>query len=67
MELAIYRPRQPQNSPLYQMLESYYETLKGIWDDRFQRIYGHWRGFTDRVVERYLDCGVAENGLVVTD
>ena len=49
------------------MLESHYETVKGIWEERFERIYGGWRGFTDRVVERYLDCGIAKNGLSVTD
>ena len=60
--LALYRPRQPQNSALYQLLEAYYEDVKVLWEERFERKYGFWRGFVDAVVARYLDCGVAEAG-----
>ncbi len=58
----LYRPRQPQNSALYQLLEAYYEDVKAVWEERFQKTYGFWRGFIDTVVARYLDCGVEENG-----
>ena len=58
--LALYRPRQPQNSALYQLLEAYYEDVKAVWEERFEKKYGFWRGFVDTVVARYLDCGVAE-------
>jgi hypothetical protein len=47
---------------LYQLLETYYEQVKGLWEDRFEKKYGFWRGFVDTVVARYLDCGVAESG-----
>jgi hypothetical protein len=60
--LALYRPRQPQNSALYQLLEAYYEDVKAVWEERFEKKYGFWRGFVDAVVARYLDCGVAEAG-----
>jgi hypothetical protein len=36
--------------------------VKALWEERFERKYGYWRGFVDRVVARYLDCGVAEAG-----
>ena len=58
----LYRPRQPQNSALYQLLEAYYEDVKAMWEDRFEKKYGFWRGFVDAAVARYLDCGVAEAG-----
>ncbi|HXV63427.1 MAG TPA: hypothetical protein VEK15_22190 [Vicinamibacteria bacterium] len=47
---------------MYQLLETYYEQVKGLWEDRFEKKYGFWRGFVDTVVARYLDCGVAESG-----
>ena len=36
--------------------------MKGLWEERFERIYGFWRGFIDDVVNRYLDCGLFEAG-----
>ena len=37
--------------------------MKGQWEERFESRYGHWRGFVDDAVMRYLDCGVFESGL----
>ena len=59
---AIYKPRQPRKTPLYQLMEAHYEEVKALWEDRFEKIYGRWRGFIDHVVSRYLDCGVEEAG-----
>jgi hypothetical protein len=36
------------------MLEAYYEDVKAAWEERFEKTYGHWRGFVDAVVARYL-------------
>jgi len=57
---GLYRPRNARASPLYQLLETYYEEVKAIWEQRFERKYGFWRGFVDTVVARYLDCGTVE-------
>lgn len=59
---AIYRPREPQATPLYRLLETRYETVKGEWEERFESRYGFWRGCVDGAVARYLDCGILENG-----
>ena len=59
---ALYRPRNVRTTPLYQFLEAYYEDVKAIWEERFEKKYGFWRGFVDQVVARYLDCGVEEAG-----
>ena len=59
---ALYRPRNARATALYQLLEAYYEDVKAIWEERFEKKYGFWRGFVDTVVARYLDCGVAEAG-----
>jgi len=59
---SIYRPRNPRESVLYQLMEAHYEDVKAAWENRFEKRYGFWRGFVDSVVARYLDCGVAESG-----
>ena len=59
---ALYRPRNARATALYQLLEAYYEEVKAVWEERFEKKYGFWRGFVDTVVARYLDCGVAEAG-----
>ena len=59
---SLYRPRRPQATALYCLVEAHYEEVKGQWEDRFERRYGHWRGFVEGVVMRYLDCGAFEAG-----
>ena len=59
---SLYRPRNARATALYQLLEACYEDVKAIWEERFEKKYGFWRGFVDTVVARYLDCGVAEAG-----
>ena len=61
-EPALYQPRQARKTPLYQLVEKHYEDVKAVWDDRFEKKFGKWRGFIDNVVWRYLDCGVEEAG-----
>ncbi len=62
VEAAIYRGRRPAQTPLYRLIESLYEKVKGSWEDLFERSYGFWRGILDDVVARYLDCGIFESG-----
>jgi Transposase zinc-binding domain len=59
---SVYRSRWPAETPLYALLESLFETVKGAWEDLFERRYGFWRGILDGVVARYLDCGIFERG-----
>ena len=62
MDPCVYRSRRPAQTPLYQLLESLFETVKGAWEDLFQTRYGFWRAILDGVVARYLDCGIFERG-----
>jgi hypothetical protein len=59
---AAYRPRNPRASSLYQVLETHFETLKRLWEERFERRYGFWKTYWDPAVFSYLDCGVFESG-----
>ena len=48
----IHRPRQPRQSPLFQLLELLYDTVKGVLEERFEARYGFWRGrWDDEVIE----------------
>ena len=58
----LYRPRNPRATSLFKLLDKHYETVKGVWEERFQRRYGFWRGYWDRAVASYLDCGLFESG-----
>jgi len=57
-----YRPRDSRSTPLYRLVETFYEEVKGCWEERFERLYGGWRGFLDRVVSSYVDCGNSSCG-----
>jgi hypothetical protein len=39
-----YRQRNPRATPLYQILETHYETDKGVWEERIERRYGFLSG-----------------------
>jgi hypothetical protein len=58
----VYRPRDPRKTALWGLLDTLYERVKGEWEERFERRYGFWRGLTDEVVARYLDCGDWNSG-----
>jgi hypothetical protein len=62
MAVAFYQQRHPQSTILYFLVESLYEKVKAVWEQRFERSHGFWRGFVDDIVARYLDCGVVESG-----
>ena len=49
-------------SSLYQLFDSHYETVKAVWEERFERQYGFWRGHWDSAVATYQDCGLFESG-----
>lgn len=61
-ECAIYRPRRPETTPLYRLVQARYADVREVWEERFERTYGFWRGVTDTAVGAYLDCGLLENG-----
>ena len=56
----LYRPRNPRKTALYQLLETHYEDVRAVWEERFEKTYGRWRGFIDHAVWKYLDCGIEE-------
>ena len=61
-DCTLYRPRRPQATPLYRLVEAHYGDVRDAWEERYEGHYGFWRSFTDKAVGAYLDCGILENG-----
>ena len=57
IEFDVYEPRNPQASHYFRCVESHFEQLEGLWDDRYANRYGFWRPYVREVICRYLDCG----------
>lgn len=57
-----YEPRNPRASPLYALVEDYYEEFERIYDERYQRHYGPWRRVIGEVMRKYLECGDLHRG-----
>ena len=59
---SFYRPRRPQETPLYRVLDRHFDAFKSTYEERFERRYGPFRPLWDEVVAKYIDCGVYECG-----
>ncbi len=59
---AFYRSRTPRESPLFRLVDSEYEKVKGTWDDLFESSYGFWRSFVEDIVYAFQGCGDFDQG-----
>jgi hypothetical protein len=59
---SIYQPRRPQSSHLYRFLEEHFERFQVVYEEQFEREYGPLRPAAGKAVEKYLECGILENG-----
>ncbi|NLX23774.1 MAG: transposase [Phycisphaerae bacterium] len=60
--LLLYRPRDPQASELWRLMDRHFETFQRVYDERFQVKYGYWRPIVERSVTAYLRCGDLDEG-----
>jgi hypothetical protein len=58
--------RTSAQTPLFGLLDSLYGRVNGVWEERFERTYGFWRGLVDEVVARYLGMPSAATGRAST-
>ena len=42
---GVYRPRNPRAGAYYQCVESHFEELEQVWDDRYAPRFGFWRPY----------------------
>ncbi len=61
---AVYRPRNPQATDYYRCVEDHLESFIQGYEERFERAYGFFRPYLQKVIYRYLDaaCPVLDTG-----
>ena len=59
---AVYRPRNPQSTDYYHCVEDHLDNFIQIYEERFEKAYGFFRPYLQKVIYRYLDCGDLHNG-----
>ncbi len=60
--LPLYRPRDPQASHLWRLIDQHFDSFRQGYDERFQAKYGFWRPVVDRSVTAFLACGDLAEG-----
>jgi hypothetical protein len=61
-EPKLYRTGRPERSPFYAVLHHYFDRFIREYEHRFERTFGPLHGIVMKTVERFLDCGLPENG-----
>ena len=59
---AIYQPRKPKLSPLYQSIVTHFAEFESVYEERYQKRYGVLRDVVREVVYKYLGCGDLRKG-----
>lgn len=62
----MYKPRRPQASPLFRLVQDHFGTLQTVYDDRFAPTYGEWRPVVREVTEEFLACGILATDMTAT-
>jgi hypothetical protein len=60
--LDLYRPRDPQASDLWRLMDEHFDTFQQVYDERFAAKYGYWRPVVERSVTAFLKCGDLHEG-----
>jgi hypothetical protein len=61
-KLQHYRRRQPETSPLYQIVYHSLDQLQYVWESKFQHQYGYLRDEVTKTLQEYLNCGILAHG-----
>ncbi|MBI2266696.1 MAG: transposase zinc-binding domain-containing protein [Armatimonadetes bacterium] len=57
-----YHPRNPRASPLYQLVEDYWEDFVECYEERYEKTYGYFRDLIRKAFFGFLDCGDLRHG-----
>jgi len=58
----LYRPRDPQASDLWRLLDEHFDSYQQVYDQRYQAKYGYWRAIVQQSVAAFLKCGDLQQG-----
>ena len=59
---ALYRPRRPERTSYYALLERHFEDYTRVHSERYAAKHGMLRRVVRRCVEQFLDCGRYASG-----
>ena len=59
---AVYRPRHPERTTFYQVLDQHFDRYVSVYEERFESSCGPLRPVVQPTVCAFLDCGRLENG-----
>src|SRR5574341_2382167 len=59
---AIYQPRKPKLSPLYQSIAGHFAEFESVYEERYQKRHGVLRDVVREVIYKYLGCGDLKKG-----
>ena len=60
--LPLFRPRNPRDSGLWQLLDRHFDAFRRVYEERFAEKYGFWRPIVERSVVAFLRCGDLRKG-----
>jgi len=63
MNTKSYKRRTPEKTSFYKIVYNYFEEYKNVYSERYENEYGYFRNIVSDVVEKYLECGLLENGM----
>lgn len=61
-EIPFYHRRDPFASPLWKIVDQYYDEFERVYPERYEKTYGYWRPVIGDVVSKFLTCGDLREG-----
>ncbi len=53
----FYRRRDPEASPLYQVVRDHFDEFEAKYAERYEKRYGYWRSIIRASIDKFLKCG----------
>lgn len=54
---GAYKPRDPRASPLFGLVEGFFDAFERVYDDRYEAECGFWRPVVRKAADAFLKCG----------
>src|SRR5271170_4460826 len=61
---TCYQSRRAAQTPLYGVVYDHLERFINVYEDRYADRHGAWRPVVERVLQRFLECGMLACGLL---
>jgi len=58
----FYRPRNPEQSPFYKLVNEYFDEFERIYPERYEKTHGFWRPIIRKTIDKFLKCGDLKEG-----